>query len=224
MVYDELRSRAGRLLAAERRDHTLQRTALVHEAYLKLARGELSFQSRLHSKGGRSLALMLSRFNLPIMGINAITQILVPPPKYTVDRLVPCRLGSSTRVEELFIIERGTPGIHDLDHADTLDRMIANTDDAYGFPPFRYLAPAVTIAGKGYLELRAMERDILDSFLANVRTRVVASDNFGWADEIPRLLATERLTIPEQKSGDWDGVETWPRWNEQPVGVRGGRA
>src|SRR5438477_326774 len=48
LVYDELRSRAGRLLASERRDHTLQRTALVHEAYLKLARGELSFQSRLH--------------------------------------------------------------------------------------------------------------------------------------------------------------------------------
>ncbi|MFD0331985.1 hypothetical protein ACFQZC_36985 [Streptacidiphilus monticola] len=41
------------------------------------------------------------------MGINALTQMLVPPPKYSVDRLVPCRLGSSTRVEELFIIQRG---------------------------------------------------------------------------------------------------------------------
>ena len=38
-------------------------------------------------------ALALSRFNLPIMGINAITQILVPPPKYSVDRLVPCQIG-----------------------------------------------------------------------------------------------------------------------------------
>src|SRR4051794_14663217 len=55
----------------------------------------LQFQSRLHSKGGRSIALTLSRFNLPIMGINAITQILVPPPKYSVDRLVGCRMGSS---------------------------------------------------------------------------------------------------------------------------------
>src|SRR5687767_10574104 len=48
LVYDELRSRAGKLIAAERRDHTLQRTALVHEAYLKLAGGELSFLSRAH--------------------------------------------------------------------------------------------------------------------------------------------------------------------------------
>jgi putative flippase GtrA len=184
----------------------------------------LRFQSRLHSKGGRSLALMLSRFNVPIMGINAITQILVPPPKYTVDRLVPCRLGSATRVEELFIIERGTPGVRDLDHGSTLTRMIENTDDAYGFPPFRYLAPAVTIDGKGYPQLRPIEREILDSFLANVRTRVVASDTFGWADEIPRLLAEERLTVPEQRGGRAHGVDTWPRWNGQPVGARGVRA
>ena len=36
LVYEELRSRAGLLLGGERRDHTLQRTPLVHEAYLKL--------------------------------------------------------------------------------------------------------------------------------------------------------------------------------------------
>jgi RNA polymerase sigma factor (TIGR02999 family) len=48
LVYDELRLRAGQLLVSERRDHTLQRTALVHEAYLKLARGQLSFQNRKH--------------------------------------------------------------------------------------------------------------------------------------------------------------------------------
>lgn len=35
-VYDELRARAGALLAAERPDHSLSATALVHEAYLKL--------------------------------------------------------------------------------------------------------------------------------------------------------------------------------------------
>jgi hypothetical protein len=169
---------------------------------------------------------MLSRFNVPIMGINAITQILVPPPKYTVDRLVPCRLGSATRVEELFIIERGTPGIRDLDHETTLQRMIENTDDAYGFPPFRYLAPAVTIDGKGYPQLRAMEREILDSFLANVRTRVVASNNFGWADEIPRLLAEERTGDPGPDPTVHSGpstVDTFPKWRGE-VAVSGGVA
>ena len=37
LVYDELRRRAAVYLRHERRDHTLQPTALVHEAYLRLA-------------------------------------------------------------------------------------------------------------------------------------------------------------------------------------------
>lgn len=80
----------------------------------------LQLQSRLHSKGGRSIAMALSRFNLPIMGINALTQILVPPPKYTVDRLVPCQITDATRVRELFIIERGSPSLADSTRAPRL--------------------------------------------------------------------------------------------------------
>jgi RNA polymerase sigma factor (TIGR02999 family) len=57
LVYDELRLRAGKLIASERRDHTLQRTALVHEAYLRLAGGELSFQNRVHFFNAAALAM-----------------------------------------------------------------------------------------------------------------------------------------------------------------------
>lgn len=38
LAYDELRAVAAGYLRRERRDHTLQPTALVHEAYLRLAR------------------------------------------------------------------------------------------------------------------------------------------------------------------------------------------
>lgn len=38
LVYKELRRQAARQLSRERRDHTLQATALVNEAYLRLAR------------------------------------------------------------------------------------------------------------------------------------------------------------------------------------------
>ncbi|WP_431976229.1 glycosyltransferase [Micromonospora haikouensis] len=169
----------------------------------------LQWQSRLHSKGGRSLALTLARFNLPIMGINAVTQLLVPPPKYSVDRLVPCRIGTTTRVEELFVIERGRPAMSELDHDETVTRMIRNTDDAYGFPPFRYLAPSLAIDGLHYPELRLREREILAGFLSHVRSRVLVSDRFGWADDIPRLLRGERgpastPSVPAQ---------AWPRWS-----------
>src|SRR5258706_16237061 len=36
IVYDELRQRAGKMLTREGAGHTLQPTALVHEAYLRL--------------------------------------------------------------------------------------------------------------------------------------------------------------------------------------------
>jgi RNA polymerase sigma factor (TIGR02999 family) len=57
LVYDELRARAGRLMAAERRDHTLQPTALVHEAYLKLLGGDCGFESQLHFFNAAALAM-----------------------------------------------------------------------------------------------------------------------------------------------------------------------
>jgi hypothetical protein len=167
----------------------------------------LRVQSRLHSREGRSFALTLSRFNLPIMGINAVTQMVVPPPKYSVDRLVPCRIASSTRVSELFVIERGSPRVEDLDHGAAVERMLANTDDAYGFPPFRYLAPAITIAGRHHRELRDRERQILSAFLSHVRCRVLASDTFGWAEDIRDLVAAAPAA-----DGVGDPVDAWPRW------------
>lgn len=49
LVYDELRARANAYLRAERRDHTLQPTALVHEAYLRLVRqDQQSWENRRH--------------------------------------------------------------------------------------------------------------------------------------------------------------------------------
>ena len=49
LVYDELRKIAGKYLRKERSDHTLQPTALVHEAYLKLVDiSDISWQDRAH--------------------------------------------------------------------------------------------------------------------------------------------------------------------------------
>lgn len=48
IVYEELRVLAARLLRAERPDHTLQPTALVHEAYLRLVDERAGWQDRAH--------------------------------------------------------------------------------------------------------------------------------------------------------------------------------
>jgi len=52
LVYDELRRQAHRYLQKERSGHTLQTTALVHEAYLKLIKQKnVSWEGRSHFFG-----------------------------------------------------------------------------------------------------------------------------------------------------------------------------
>jgi RNA polymerase sigma-70 factor (ECF subfamily) len=52
LVYDELRRLASGYMRRERGDHTLQATALVHEAYLKLVeQRSVDWQSRAHFFG-----------------------------------------------------------------------------------------------------------------------------------------------------------------------------
>lgn len=52
LVYDELRRLAGGYMRRERSDHTLQPTALVHEAYMRLVREkEVRWKNRSHFFG-----------------------------------------------------------------------------------------------------------------------------------------------------------------------------
>ena len=57
LLYQELRRIAQHHLAAEREDHTLQATALVHEAYLKLVGGKHTWRNRAHFFGAASSAI-----------------------------------------------------------------------------------------------------------------------------------------------------------------------
>lgn len=56
-VYDELHDIARRHLYRERPDHTLNATALVNEAYLKLVNQDVPWQSRAHFRAVASQAM-----------------------------------------------------------------------------------------------------------------------------------------------------------------------
>ena len=57
LVYDELRRLAASYLRRERSDHTLQATALVHEAYIRLSDQKGTFQNRSHFFGVAAQAM-----------------------------------------------------------------------------------------------------------------------------------------------------------------------
>ena len=152
---------------------------------------KLRIQSRLHSKEGREFALVLSHLNLPIMAVNALTQRLIPPPKYAVDRLLSCEIIPESKACELFVIERGEYAMGEVSIEDSLSTLMANTEDAYQFPPFRQLAPSIVIGEDDHMALREKERRILESAVSGIRARRISTPDFTWADEIRRLLGPD---------------------------------
>jgi RNA polymerase sigma factor (TIGR02999 family) len=58
LVYDQLRRMAAQQMGRERHEHTLQATALVHEAYLRLAGHQrFSWKSKAHFYGAAAEAM-----------------------------------------------------------------------------------------------------------------------------------------------------------------------
>jgi hypothetical protein len=149
----------------------------------------LSWQSRLHSRGGRAVGKRLGRRNLPIMAMNAAVQALVPPPKYMVTDLVDCQIGEEIRIEDVYLIERGRPSlVAPVSRPDALRELLLNTEDAYGFPPYSDLAPRLVIRGRDHTELRREEASILASALEWAAITRIRVDDFSW----PELIQARR--------------------------------
>jgi dolichol-phosphate mannosyltransferase len=205
--------------------HTMR---AVNQKVLSLPRRlVLRIQSRIHSKEGREFALLLARLNIPIIAINAITQILVPPPKYMIDDLVPtARYAETGRVRRIFIIGRGPEGEESLSYEDAMATLLANTEDAYGFPPFSIMERAITLRSRNLRKgkkqdislLRARERAILGDFLGNISVSRLISPNFGWADVIP-----ERVLQPSVQEAREDTRQA-EDWRGQSAGAMNGAA
>jgi dolichol-phosphate mannosyltransferase len=190
--------------------HTLR---AVNTKVLSLPRRlVLSLQSRIHSKQGRQFALLLARLNIPIIAINAITQILIPPPKYMIDRLVPTtRYRKTGAVRRIFVICRGPEAEEPLSQEDAMIILLSNTEDAYGFPPFSIMERAITLRSRNLRkgkkqtisELRSLERCILENFLQNISVTRLTSPNFGWADVIPQRVLQPSGNRPLVATNSW---------------------
>jgi dolichol-phosphate mannosyltransferase len=188
----------------------------------------LNVQSRIHSKQGRQFALLLARLNIPIIAINAITQILVPPPKYMIDRLVPtARYRDTGTVKRIFVIARGPEAEEPLPREEAMSILLANTEDAYGFPPFSIMERAITLRSRNLRKgkkqdisvLRLLERGILEEFLESMSVARLTSPSFGWAEVIPYLVPQ-----PAARSALVEDHAAANGWPGQPNGARGGEA
>jgi dolichol-phosphate mannosyltransferase len=175
--------------------HTLQ---AIRGAPLSIRRRAwLQVQGRLHSRFGRSVGLAMSRANLPVATLNALVQIVVPPPKFHVDELIPgAEVVPSVPLEHLFVIERGSALVEDLDLATANTILSENTEDAYGFPPYPRIAHA--LANGEVL----MESEIRRTMLDGLRATRLRTPDRSWFELLPGLLSGDRGVDP--RAGDPD--------------------
>jgi glycosyltransferase involved in cell wall biosynthesis len=148
-------------------------------------------QSRIHSREGRQLAFLLTKYRLPVASINAIIQRVVPPPKYHVERLVRgVRSATGVEIAGMFIIQRGGTGDEALPPEEALTTLLSNCDDAFGFPPYASLERLLLAIADD--DLRVREREIIATALTDVQVRLMRSDTLDWAVRIPHVVASWR--------------------------------
>jgi hypothetical protein len=146
----------------------------------------LQFQSRLHSKSGRKVGLNLSKSRLPAATMNAVVQMLVPPPKYMVHRLIPkATYANYATLSRAVIIERGSEFVESLQHQQAVETFVRNAEDAYGFPPYPILAKSLS-EWNGQ-DLHPQEQSIVDEALKTIPTIRLRDPKFNWWQRLPTV-------------------------------------
>jgi len=188
-------------------------------------RAALSIQSRLHSKSGREVGRSLGERNIPIMTMNSMVQAVVPPPKHRIEALFDCEVGGRAPIRNVVLMERGTSQLETVPLDEAVRRLIENTDDAYGFPPFATFGPRIRIGEDDYEALRRKEVELLTQAIAGARRWHLRVPGHEWADVLPSLIdGTAPVPVgpghPEPDvEPDLAPVPMWPGGSAEPAPV-----
>lgn len=153
----------------------------------------LQLQSRVHSKSGRQFGFALASLNLPVGTLNALTQIMIPPPKYHIHQLLPqAQTAESLKLEHMVVIERGEMLLERVDPVEAARTLLVNTEDAYGFPPYPVIAPV--LCNENGIE----EAEIFRNVTADLDSVRIRTPDREWYRFLPDIVAG-RLVLQEAK-------------------------
>jgi len=151
----------------------------------------LRVQSRVHSKSGRRTALNMARLPLPMATINSLAQIIVPPPKYMIDQLIPdVAIQHDGAVSHLVAIDHGPALEVSLERGLALETLLRNCEDAYGFPPYAALERFLPFWNGE--DLRQKEREIISAALNRCPATLIQSETRDWWERLPTILGSIR--------------------------------
>ena len=162
----------------------------------------LQIQSRLHSRSGRQVGMQLSETKLPAATMNSIVQMIIPPPKYMVHRLIPkVKYGDVATLAHAVVIERGPVSEETLSHAEAVEVFVRNGEDAYGFPPYPTLAPSLSQWNGEDLHIR--ETAIISDAVRHIPMLRLRDPNYAWWKRLPLTTpAAAPIPVPLSAAGD----------------------
>ncbi|HRV93745.1 MAG TPA: glycosyltransferase [Anaerolineae bacterium] len=172
----------------------------------------LIVQSRLHSRNGRWLGMLLCENGLPGATLNALVQMIIPPPKFMVDRLIPqARYINAAQLAKIVLIERGPDHEEAIPEQDRTDILLTNADDAYGFPPYPKLASA--LSNWHGEDLHHVERRLVEATIKGVPGIHLRSTRYDWYKRLPQLVDGHRVS----SNGHGPSLKEWQP-TLQPIG------
>jgi dolichol-phosphate mannosyltransferase len=178
----------------------------------------LPFQSRIHSRSGRHFAFLISKTHLPAATINMLTQMIVPPPKYFVSKLIPkVKLTSKARLTGMFIIKRGEEEIVPVENSEAMKVLLQNCEDAYGFPPYEDVKEFLYCLDE--VDLHEKEFSIIRQAMGALPATEISSSKLDWWSKIPAFVHNEQVSSDITRALE---VETFPhpRLSSQPERVK----
>jgi len=147
----------------------------------------LPLQSRIHSRTGRKVASFINKTLLPAATINMMMQMVVPPPKYFVKKLLPSvKLMQEAYFTGMFVIERDGEGTVSISNEEALEILLRNCEDAYGFPPYDSLKEF--LYNSNGVDLRTIEQSIIRQAFGGLPANLVRSKKLDWWCLIPTFI------------------------------------
>lgn len=161
------------------------------ELKLKGFRGQtkLRIKSLVHSRSGRRVLRLMGRRNLPILTLNAIGQMVVRPPKVFVEDLI---AGVTARRQAQAVafctLRKGGERVVPTPANETLEELLANSEDAFGFPPYSHIFRNLTINGRRTSEILSNERSLLAALVNSVKCFRLYSDSRRWDRMLNKIM------------------------------------
>jgi hypothetical protein len=142
--------------------------------------------------------MWLSNSSMPAATLNAIVQKVIPPPKYMVHRLIPkVTYVNEAKLSHILLIERGEDFEGKLNEEEKAKILVANAEDAYGFPPYPSLAHLVS-QWHGE-DLHKAETAIVTAATQGLPAIHLRRSHFDWYKKIPQFVqetGNQNVAVP----------------------------